>query len=173
MLTANKLYDEIVSRGTDNEFFTLLLTGTVIFEIMRLYLRTNNLKANIVSEPGSSDNPAIIKKAIQYINLNYHEDINLDKIAKNLWVNPSYLSRQFKNKVGVSITEFTTAKRVFAAKNLLISTDQKVADIALSVGYGSISYFNTVFLKNTRLSPTEFRKKYKCGLQHLRTHIEE
>ena len=173
MLFAKKLYRETIHHQPENDFYSQSLVNLIVFEMMKLIQYANRVQ-DIVPVRNNYEDSAIVKKAIQYINLNYQEeDINLEKIAGVLWVNPSYLSRQFKSKVGVSITDFTTAKRVFAAKNLLISTDLQISDVALSVGYGSIPYFNSVFKKSTGCNPTQFRKAKKQAWEIQKNQLQE
>lgn len=172
-LFAKKLYEEITHRQADHGLYYQSLVNLILFETTKLIQYANRTQGDIVPVRNNYEDSAIVKKAIQYINLNYQEDINLEKIARVLWVNPSYLSRQFKSKVGVSITDFTTSKRVFAAKNLLISTDLQISDVALSVGYGSIPYFNSVFKKSTGFSPTQFRKNKKHGWEIQKKQMQK
>lgn len=177
MLFAKKLYKETIHHQPENDFYSQSLVNLIVFEMMKLIQYANRVQdiVPVRNNPvrNNYEDSAIVKKAIQYINLNYQEDINLEKIAKVLWVNPSYLSRQFKSKVGVSITDFTTSKRVFAAKNLLIFTDLQISDVALSVGYGSIPYFNSVFKKSTGFNPTQFRKIKKQSWEIQKNQLQE
>ena len=172
-LFVKRLYEEIIRRQADQGLYYQSLVNLIVFETTKLIQYANRTQGDIVPVRSNYEDSAIVKRAIQYINLNYQEDINLEKIARVLWVNPSYLSRQFKSKVGVSITDFTTSKRVFAAKNLLISTDLQISDVALSVGYGSIPYFNSVFKKSTGFTPTQFRKNKKQGWELQKRQMQK
>jgi len=101
----------------------------------------------------------LIKGVIGYINEHYGEDIHLDSIAKKFWVNPSYLSRQFKEKLGMNITRFIMERRVYVAQQLLLSTNMRVAEVAARIGYKDIPYFNVVFKRVTGVPPGEYRKQ--------------
>jgi len=87
----------------------------------------------------------LIKDVISYINEHYMDDIRLDNIAKKFWVNPSYLSRHFSEKVGNNINGFIKEHRVYMAKKLLLTTDMMAAEIAAGCGFNSAAYFNAVF----------------------------
>ncbi len=113
-------------------------------------------------EPGAyseTEKSRLIKSVIAYINEHYREDIHLDSIARQFWVSPSYLSRQFKSKVGVNITRFITERRVQVAQKLLIASDLNITEIALQLGFKNANYFNTVFRKTQGVSPREYRKR--------------
>src|SRR5699024_8451656 len=94
-------------------------------------------------------------------NQNFQEDINLSRIAQEFWLNPSYLSRQFKYHVGINITEFITRQRLNFAKILLTITDKSISEIALEAGYNNISYFNTVFKNQVGITPGQYRKEQR------------
>lgn len=56
---------------------------------------------------GETERSQLIKNVITYINEHYQEDIRLSSLARQFWVSPSYLSRQFKSKVGVNAATHT------------------------------------------------------------------
>ena len=114
----------------------------------------------------------LIKNVITYVNEHYREEIRLDSIARQFWVSPSYLSRQFKSKVGVSITRFITERRLQAAQRLLMTSDLDIAEIADQLGFKSANYFYTVFKKNQGISPREFRKNSRISDKLLDHHWE-
>jgi len=113
----------------------------------------------------------LIKDVISYINEHYMDDIRLDSIAKKFWVNPSYLSRHFSEKVGNNINGFIKEHRIYMAKKLLLTTDMMAAEIAVDCGFNSATYFNAVFKKEVGVSPQKFRKQnapsaYERGINH-------
>lgn len=114
----------------------------------------------------------LIKNVIAYVNGHYREEIRLDSIARQFWVSPSYLSRQFKSKVGVSITQFITERRLQAAQRLLMTSDLDITEIADQLGFKSANYFYTVFKKNQGISPREFRKTSRISDKLLDHHRE-
>jgi YesN/AraC family two-component response regulator len=103
----------------------------------------------------------LIKGVIGYINESYMEDIHLDTIAKKFWVNPSYLSRKFKEKLGLNISHYIMERRVYMAQKLLLLTDLRIAEISQRIGYKDAAYFNAVFKKKVGVSPGEYRIRKK------------
>jgi AraC-like DNA-binding protein len=59
----------------------------------------------------------------------------------------------------MSFKQYLTSIRIHEAKRLLLETDRLVIDIALEVGFNSISHFNRVFKTSTQVSPVEFRNR--------------
>ena len=77
--------------------------------------------------------------------------------AENLNLSPNYLSDLLKKETGKNTLEHIHLKLIQKAKNLLLSTNQSVGEIAYSFGFSSPQYFSRVFKKHTSLSPTEYR----------------
>lgn len=156
------VYDELALRFDFYEQYAEAALEQIIILTLRLLHGDDQegQRQAVLSAP-AYELSLLIKKAIQYIDQNYAEDISLEQIAGVLWVNPSYLSRQFKINVGISFTEFISRKRTYMAKSLLVNSDRTVADIALAVGFRNIPYFNSVFKRDTGLSPRQFRRKHR------------
>ena len=92
-----------------------------------------------------------------YIDNNYHREINFEKLAAEFFISYNYLSRAFKKRTGYSPINYLTKTRIGMAKVLLVSTDMSVQDIAVDVGYENGSYLSVAFKKQVGVSPTEFR----------------
>lgn len=87
-------------------------------------------------------------------------DVSLNRLARAVYLNPTYLSRLFKSSTGSTITEYLSAMRVETAKKLLTETEKKVQDIALAVGIDSPIYFSRFFKKSTGYTPQEWRARF-------------
>ncbi|GKH30670.1 response regulator [Muricomes sp. OA1] len=111
---------------------------------------------NNTSSPSHSQNLPI-KKAVQFIENNYNEQIGLTDIADAVGLNASYLSRLFKKETGESVTEHLTLLRIEKAKKLLKDDSLRLRDVAMAVGFNDVSYFSNTFKKIAGMSPTEFR----------------
>lgn len=99
----------------------------------------------------------IYHKLVEYIDSHLQEDLTLTALSEKVHFNPSYISRQFKAFSGVNLTDYITKKRMDKAKRLLLESNQRVYDIAVSVGYDTATYFNRVFRKYVGVTPREFR----------------
>lgn len=100
----------------------------------------------------------VVSKAMEYIAQYYAEEITLDRIADFIGVNSSYLSRVFKQNSGFSVVEFITFKRIWRAKEMLLYTNQRITDIAHSVGFNNVTHFQWTFKKMFDMSPGQYRK---------------
>ena len=99
-----------------------------------------------------------VLRVLQYIEINYVQ-CSLTHAAQMLHSDVAWLSREIKRRTGRTFTERVQERRLNQAAWLLRNTGQKVADIAVSVGYENISYFHRIFAARFGTSP----KKYRDG----------
>lgn len=97
----------------------------------------------------------------EYIQKNYTRDISLNDLSKIVYISPSYISTLIKQNFGESFIERITRLRVELAKLLLLSSEDKVYEVAEKVGYSDRRYFSDIFKKYTGLTPKEYIDKYK------------
>ncbi|SFD63042.1 two-component system, response regulator YesN [Paenibacillus catalpae] len=88
------------------------------------------------------------------------EDLSLVRLSEQVYLNPSYLSRIFKQETKKNLTEFIDAARIQRAKELLVNENIKIHEIARQVGYESATSFTRFFKSSTGCSPQEYRDSY-------------
>lgn len=101
----------------------------------------------------------VVDTMVDYIHEHYEENINRGILAEKVNLSSEYVGKIFKKKIGTGINEYINMLRVEKAKNLLETTDYKVIDIALMVGYDNMPYFSCVFKKYVGISPAEYKKQ--------------
>ena len=94
------------------------------------------------------------------LNEHYKEELTLQDLSEKYYVNPSYLSRLFKEETGQIFTKYLMQLRVEKAKKLLETTHMKIYEISEEVGYADVKYFNKIFKKFTALTPADYREMY-------------
>lgn len=94
----------------------------------------------------------------EYMESHIGEDLSLDILADKLKVSAAYLSAYFKDKTGINFIDYLNDLRIRKAKEMLLGSDAKIQDIAVSVGYQSVNSFIRMFKRSTGMSPGEFRK---------------
>ncbi|AOZ90803.1 helix-turn-helix domain-containing protein [Paenibacillus crassostreae] len=95
--------------------------------------------------------------AADLIHRDYAEGISLLSIANQINVNPSYLSRVFKQEKGENFVSYLTRVRMERAKSFLESRKYKVSEVADRVGYHNYPYFSKIFKKVVGINPEEYR----------------
>ncbi|PTQ83800.1 helix-turn-helix protein [Trichococcus patagoniensis] len=111
---------------------------------------------DLVRKLSSDGHSPTIRKAIDYINLNFSTELALNTIADKIQISPFYLSRQFKKETNLSIVEYINRKRIEESKFLIKQNNHSITDIALMVGFQNHNYFCKVFKKMTTLTPKEY-----------------
>ncbi|HSQ89614.1 response regulator transcription factor [Romboutsia sp.] len=98
-----------------------------------------------------------IRKAMEYIELNYKKHISLSSISKYVYLSPEYFSRLFKEEVGENFSTYLTIYRIKKAEYLIKNTDMKISQISNEVGYTNSGYFSKTYKKYKGVSPDEDR----------------
>ena len=106
-----------------------------------------------------SDNKIL---AVQkWIENNFNQNFNYDKLARKNGMSRRTFERRFKTATGETPLTYQQRLRVETAKHLLENGDHSFDEITYRVGYEDSSTFRKVFYKQTRLRPTEYRKKFQ------------
>lgn len=98
-----------------------------------------------------------IRKALQYIALNYPSHITLKDVAEQVDLSANHFSSLFTKIVGMHFRDYLCHVRVEECKRLLQSTDYSLAEIATATGFPDQSYFSKVFKKVVGVSPGKYR----------------
>lgn len=102
--------------------------------------------------------PDTIQQIKQYIADHSHEDISLEAIGRMVGLSPFYISKMFKEQLGINYIDFLTECRIKKAIKLMSDPGLSLKEITYMVGYHDPNYFSKVFKKMCEVSPTEYRK---------------
>ena len=86
-------------------------------------------------------------------------DWSLHNMTAKLNVSTRLMQKLYKETYGISCMNDVIQSRISRAKQLLISTDLTVAEIADRCGYNNVEHFCRQFYKHTSCTAGEFRKK--------------
>ncbi|WP_058992298.1 AraC family transcriptional regulator [Sarcina ventriculi] len=157
---ALKLYiDEILKLKNINFEDELKREGLLYLFLAELVGNTEYQKEKVEKQTD-----IYIKKAIEYIEHNYIEDIKITDIANFIGVNRSYLFTVFKKNLNISPQEFLLNYRMEKAYVLLNNDKLSISDIARSVGYRDPLNFSKMFKKINGVSPKAYREKINMKL---------
>lgn len=95
----------------------------------------------------------------KFIEEHIQEDLSLVRLAEQVYLNPSYLSRIYKQETGRNLTDFIDSIRLSRAKELLHTDNMRINDIARRIGYETATSFTRFFKKATGCSPQEYRER--------------
>ena len=97
-----------------------------------------------------------LEKALRYLHEHFAEPLYVDQVAAAIGVTPNRLRELFRKTLGMSCSHYLHSLRISQAKTRLCLPDAQVTDIALSVGFETLSHFNTSFRQLTGMSPTQY-----------------
>jgi sigma-54 dependent transcriptional regulator, acetoin dehydrogenase operon transcriptional activator AcoR len=98
-----------------------------------------------------------IRRVTEFIHARIEGPINLDDLAQVAGVSRSHFHRQFKKSLGMTPHDFVLQTRVERAKELLLDSDDAVANVAARVGFTDQSHFSSAFRRQTSMTPLTFR----------------
>lgn len=101
----------------------------------------------------------ILRRAQAYIDENFQRsDLTLQDVAGHVALSNNHFSTVFSQEMGVTFTEYLTGVRLDKAKQLLVSTASRSAEISAAIGYNDPHYFSYLFKKQVGQTPRDFRK---------------
>ncbi|MCI2048313.1 MAG: AraC family transcriptional regulator [Lachnospiraceae bacterium] len=104
-----------------------------------------------------------VEKCKTYIFSHLHEKLTVKSIADTMRMNPNYLSELFRKSEGVTILQYILQEKIHLAENMLVYSDYTYGEIATYLGFSSQSHLCRHFKKNVRMTPGEYRKRYKSA----------
>ena len=92
----------------------------------------------------------------KYIEGHLSDDLSLVRLAEKVYLNPSYLSRLYKQTTGTTLSDFIDNARIKKAKELLKKENVKIHEVSKAVGYETAASFTRFFRKIIGCSPQEY-----------------
>lgn len=129
--------------GEDGEI--LLEQVERLLEMYEEKLKSMNLSENI-------------KQTLGYMDENFAKDLSLDDAAENVGITPFYLSRLFKQEIGLGFTGILTDIRMGKVWMMLQNSEYSIREISERTGFASLSYFYKVFKKYFGITVGEMRE---------------
>jgi transcriptional regulator GlxA family with amidase domain len=112
--------------------------------------------------------PWQINRLVSFVTHNIGSSIRNSDMAQVVKLSTSYFSTAFRGSFGVSPQRYVVRRRVQRAKDLMFSTRHPLAQIALTCGFVDQANFSKIFLRETCMRPSQWRRAHgECaaGLQ--------
>ncbi len=117
------------------------------------------LSSRNFSFPTASVHQQAIGAAVRHLLANFRDVIRLDDVLRLTGMSKPTFARQFKQHSGKTFSEFINQIRLQAVCRELAQTDDAVMEIALACGFTQISFFNRLFRRVHRCSPSRYRAR--------------
>ncbi len=99
-----------------------------------------------------------IQSALDYIRKNYHREISLEEIARQVGLSKYYFSHLFSNEIGENFSTYLSQYRLNRASQLLLENRREnISEIAYQVGFNDPNYFARAFKERFNISPSKYR----------------
>ena len=115
----------------------------------------------IVSNVYEKRSKVLIQNAKKYIENNYNMQLSYKDVAREIFISPSYFLNLFKQEMGFTFVDYLTSVRINKAKELLLTTELNITEIAFDLGFNNSNYFSNIFKKTVGMSAVNYRKKLK------------
>ncbi|MCT4688300.1 helix-turn-helix domain-containing protein [Vallitalea sp.] len=127
--------------------------------LVELLLR--NFKKTMINDKNHNDrSQQRLISIIENINKNYNKKLTLSQIAEQEYISIHYLSKFFKNRVGIGFNKYLNLFRLNKSMNDLLNSNKMIIDIALEHGFSSVKSYTKLFKETYTETPSSFRKKY-------------
>jgi len=152
-----KCYDTVDVFGQNLDFYDIIAKFETQEEINEWIKDITDIVVTYLKEKRDVKVNRAILRVQEFIRNNYHNDLTLKMASDFVGLSESHLSNIFTKKTGQTFTDYLTSVRLEKAKELLETTNLKVYEVGVSVGYANVEHFSRVFKKFTGLSPNNYK----------------
>ncbi|MDD6735542.1 MAG: AraC family transcriptional regulator [Clostridiales bacterium] len=150
----NKIVSEIIEniknddKSNDMKLFSFIL---------RIILLCNDFYDAETLKPVNYKMPDMILNTMRFISENYNQKLSMKEIACRSHCSVTYLSRIFKQYVGMTVYDYITTTRIAKAQ-IMLREGKSVTEACFLSGFNDCSNFINKFKRVTNETPSEFKK---------------
>lgn len=123
------------------------------------YMETVEAAWQMLDSRSQSQNMDVVRRIQEYILENLQSDISLDDAARLVSLSPQYVSRLFRDAIGITFVAFIKKCKMEKAKELLLQPDKNVDQAAMELGYNSTAYFIKNFKDTYGITPKAWQRQ--------------
>lgn len=144
---------QLLEGGTSASLYNKLTDAGLLTDIMTsLWLEYYDLKGN------DTKCAPYLLEIKRYLDTSYAEPLRLDDLEKRYHMSKYRICHEFSKTFGVPPLKYLNKKRLKSAVNLLLSSDKRIHEIALEVGYENTNHFINLFKKEYGMTPQAYRE---------------
>ncbi len=148
-----------VSTETEQELFNTDNTAICDYDLKLICLLDFYFRVmEITGQNRACQNKVLVEHIIKYVKDNYCNGLYMEKVASHMDLSSKYISRIFKQRMGISLVDYISLVQIDKSKELLLDTNKTIDEIAGSVGINSRVTFYRLFKKHEGISPSSFRR---------------
>lgn len=146
-------WEQVLKNNTDDEIHGMMRSQELVSFFSQLYL------VRAIEQIGSYHVPSYIADMHQRFHIAYQEPYSLDELALEYHINKFRLCREFAKYYEYTPIQYLNKIRIDKAKELLLSTDEKIVEISQMVGFENTNHFIRLFKEKTGVTPLTYRKE--------------
>ncbi|MEM8848482.1 MAG: AraC family transcriptional regulator [Pseudomonadota bacterium] len=129
--------------------------------ILRSYSNISDLVISRAETDSDRQERDAVRRAWEMLRDNLDRNLSTDDLAREVGLNSFRLMRAFKAEMGMSIHRFVMESRVAYVRDRLLSTDDRLIDIAIDAGFANQSHMTSVYRSLMGISPGRHRRQMR------------
>ena len=151
------LVELMISYSRRDESYQIEMQG-YICQILLILIRRFKQKGSAIEKMDTND--FRLSKMIEYMERNYHQVITLEDMAKKSYLSTGYLSRYFKQKMGMGFSRFLMSIRLKHSVKDLLYTNDTISQISMKNGFANTKSFTSLFKEVYGVTPHVYRENH-------------
>ncbi|SHN34876.1 AraC family transcriptional regulator [Gracilibacillus kekensis] len=131
----------------------LIKCRSILLEILYQMIRENSFNDY------KMNHTIPIEEIMNYIQDNYQKTFSIEQLANQTQFSTSHFRVIFKKVTGYTVLQYQNHIKISKAKDLLLSGEYNVSEVATLVGFGNVYYFSRLFKKTTGFNPSSYIQK--------------
>ncbi|WP_420490760.1 helix-turn-helix domain-containing protein [Neobacillus drentensis] len=158
ILSIKKLLTNVmISYYRQDETYQIEVKG-YICQMLLILIRRFKEEGSVLEKMDTGD--LRLSQIIDYMEKNYDQMITLEEIAKKFFLSTGYLSRYFKQKMGMGFIRFLMNIRLKHSMKDLLYTSDSISQIAMNNGFPNTKSFSTFFKEVYGMTPHVYRENH-------------
>ena len=147
---------EYARQGINLGVEEFLLKPATISDVKSLLEKLVKPVEQITNALDGKEYSKVVSNMLQTMETNYGMRLVLDTFAEKYRLTPEHISNLFAKETGSTFSNYLRKIRIEKAKELILTTDLKIYEVACRVGYPDPKYFSKVFKEYTGISAKQF-----------------
>lgn len=134
--------------------------------MMFLYylMKDFSVKKDEPQTKGLGYNAEYISLLLDYMHRHYQDSIGLAVLSEEFHLSAAYISRLFKEQLGIGFKDYLNQIRLNNAVYLLVNTDRSLLDISMECGFPNNKSFIESFKQAYNETPNHYRKSHRLKI---------
>ncbi|WP_261805896.1 AraC family transcriptional regulator [Lapidilactobacillus luobeiensis] len=116
--------------------------------------------AGWLAQHGTMSKQTSLNQIKEWIRIHMDQNLRVATVAEHFDLNPDYLTRLFKQELGISVKAYMNSVKLDWAKYLLLTTRLSIEKVSKRVYFQEPKYFMRFFKKQVQLTPSQYRNAY-------------